>query len=122
MTSGKIAVITVGAGVLAWLVAMYCRTALTQTEEPAPEDVRVVEVRNDCADPVWVSYGRTPPLRREDAVTIGARASSFEPLIEGDEVWLLDASKAPLAHAGVGASTNVIRIDASCKDISAVDP
>ena len=38
--------------------------------ERHPTDIRTVTIRNACHRVVWLFYGRTPPLRPQDAVTL----------------------------------------------------
>ena len=116
--------IVVAAGLVAGLaatgVSLYSQPAETQ-EHPAPTDVRVVEVRNDCARTVWIWYGRGEPLRPEDAVTLAGRSSSLESMLEGDTVWVLDDTREGVDSARVSATTKRVSIDESCRRIFAVD-
>lgn len=117
--------IAVAAGLVAGLAAvgvfLYSRQAETE-EHPAPTDVRVIEVRNDCPRTVWIWYGRGEPLRPEDAVTLAARSSSAESMLEGDVVWVLDESRKGIDSARVSATTARVVIDDSCRRITSSDP
>lgn len=108
-----------GLGVIG--VLLYGRRAETQ-DHPAPTDVRVIEVRNDCARTVWVWYGRGEPLRPEDAVTLAGGSSSSESMLEGDTVWVLDDARKGISRARVSATTQRVIIDDSCRRILASDP
>lgn len=98
--------------------ALFGRTADSRAAAPAPHELRSVEVRNDCSDPVWISYGRSEPLRDEDALLLGGNSSSTSAMIEGDMVWLLDQRRQPLSHAVVETDTVTIVIDESCMRIA----
>lgn len=106
------------AAVLSGIIILYSATAETQ-DHPAPDEVRVIEVRSECPHPVWISYGRTEPLRAEDAITLGGDTSTFESMLEGDNVWLLDDERRFLGQGGVGPTTARVIIDDSCRRIRA---
>jgi hypothetical protein len=106
------------AGAAAVGFVLCSQTADTQ-EPPWPTEVRVIEVRNDCPRPVWLWYGRGEPLRPEDAVKLAGRSSSFESMLEGDVVWLLDDTRRGLDSARLSATTARIVIDDSCRSIGA---
>lgn len=118
MTVRRIVVAAGIAAVLSTILVLYSGTAETQ-EHPAPDEVRVIEVRSECAHPVWIFYGRTEPLRAEDAITLGGHTSTFESMLQGDNVWLLDDERRVLGRAGVGPTTARVIIDDSCRRIRA---
>ena len=105
--------LVVGSGAL-----LVSREAATQRD---PLEVRTVVIANECDDSVWVFYGRTPPNRPQDAITLAPHASAAQPMLEGDVVWLLDAESSPLGHAIVDANTLAVIIDASCRSIAPDD-
>ncbi len=96
-------------------VLLVSREAATQRD---PNEVRTVVVANDCDDAVWVFYGRTPPLRPQDALSLAPGASAAQPMLEGDVVWLLDEQRSPVDHAIVEATTLAVIVDASCRSIA----
>jgi hypothetical protein len=89
--------------------------------QPDPNEVRTVIVRSECDHSVWLFYGRTPPLRPQDAIQLGARASAAQPMLEGDVVWLLDDTRTSLGSATLAATTAEVIVDASCRSITAID-
>jgi hypothetical protein len=110
-----------GAAVAVLVVGSAFLLAREGSTERDPTEIRTVMVHNECADPVWLFYGREPPVRPEDAVLLAGRASAAQAMLEGDVVWLLAADRSPLDDATVGAKTTDVVVHASCRSIIAVD-
>ena len=82
-----------------------------------PLEVRNIEIVNACPDPVWIFFGRAPPLRPWDAVNLNAGALASTAMLTGDVVWLLDETGEILGYAIVDDQTEQIAIDESCQSI-----
>jgi hypothetical protein len=111
-------------GLAAAMVVVVAGALLISSQgatQPDPNEVRTVIVRSECDHSVWLFYGRTPPERPQDAAQLAARASAAQSMLEGDVVWLLDETRAPLGNATVGVATAEVIIDASCRSIAAID-
>lgn len=87
-------------------------------ERPATQ-VRTVTVRNACARDVWLFYGRSPPVRPQDALPLPDGASTAQPMLEGDVIWLLDDARDVLDHVTIGAATSTVEVTPSCRTIEA---
>jgi hypothetical protein len=99
-------------------VALISVVLLGVDDDPQPDELRTIVIRNDCNHPVWVFYGRAPPVRPQDSASIGEKSSSAQEMLEGDQVWLLEEDRrSPLGQATVGPSTKRIVIEASCQSI-----
>jgi len=104
--------------VVAVVVGLRSRDA--ESERP-PTEVRTITVRNACAQGVWLFYGQNPPVRPQDALDLPEGASSAQPMLEGDVIWLLDATKSGVVdQVAIAASTSTVEVAPSCRTIAAV--
>ena len=95
--------------------------ALVAAEQPAPTDVRTVEVRNECEDPVGTYWGATPPQRPEDVYPMPGQSSVAHPLLQGSTLWLIGADGVTVAQASVGPLTDAIVVGSDCESLLRID-
>lgn len=112
------ALLLAAAAAVAVAAGVALRSRDADSERP-PTEVRTVTVRNACDHDVWLFYGRSPPVRPQDALELPDDASTAQPMLEGDVIWLLDDARDVLDHVTIGAATSTVEVTPSCRTIEA---
>ncbi len=81
------------------------------------KQARVIEVDNQCSNPVYLHYGRTPPLRPQDVLWLNGKAQTTPYMIPGDVLWVYDDAGLFIGNAVVGSQTDTIVIGSSCAEV-----